>query len=58
VLTTHSPGVSALTLKNMIIKFLVDVDAGIFQAGDMSIYDTRSGLHMPNGFYARFTTQH
>ena len=57
VLTTHSPGVSALTLKNMIIKFLVDVDAGTFQAGDMSIHDTGSGLHMPNGFYARFTTQ-
>ena len=54
VLTTHSPGVSALTLKNMMIKFLVDADAGTFQAGDMSIHDTGSGLHMPNGFYARF----
>ena len=55
LLTTHSPGVSALTLKNMLIKFLVDLDSGTFQAGDMSIYDTGSGLHLPNGFYARFS---
>ena len=55
LLTTHSPGVSALTLKNMMIKFLVAPDSGTFQAGDMSIYDTGSGLHLPNGFYARYS---
>ena len=55
LLTTHSPGVSALTLKNMIIKFLVSPDSGTFQTGDMSIYDTGSGLHLPNGFYVRFS---
>ena len=55
LLTTHSPGVSALALKNMMIKFLVAPDSGIFQSGDMSIYDTGSGLHLPNGFYARFS---
>ena len=55
LLTTHSPGVSALTLKNMMIKFLVDPDSGTFQTGDMSIYDTGSGLHLPNGFYARYS---
>ena len=55
LLTTYSPGISASTLKNMIIKFLVGTDSGIFQAGDMSIYDTGSGLHLPNGFYARFS---
>ena len=55
LLTTHSPGLSALTLKNMMIKFLVGRDSGTFQAGDMSIYDTGSGLHLPNGFYARYS---
>ena len=44
-----------MDLKNMMIKFLVSPDSGIFQAGDMSIYDTGSGLHLPNGFYARFS---
>ena len=56
LLTTHSPGLSALALKNMMIKFLVGRDSGTFQAGDMSIYDTGSGLHLPNGFYARYST--
>ena len=56
LLTTHSPGISSLTLKNMLIKFLVSPDSGIFQTGDMSIYDTGSGLQLPNGFYARFSS--
>ena len=55
LLTTHSPGVSSLTLKNMLIKFLISHDSGMFQIGDMSIYDTGSGLQLPNGFYARFS---
>ncbi len=55
LLTTHSPGVSSLSLKNMLIKFLVSPDSGCFQTGDMSIYDTGSGLQLPNGFYARFS---
>ena len=55
LLTTHSPGVSSLTLKNMLIKFLISPDSGVFQTGDMSIYDTGSGLQLPNGFYARFS---
>jgi 23S rRNA (cytosine1962-C5)-methyltransferase len=55
VLTTHSPGVSSLTLKNMLIKFLVSPKSGTFQMGDMSIYDTASDLQLPNGFYVRFS---
>ena len=55
LLTTHSPGLSSLTLKNMMIKFLVPPDSGVFHTGDMSIYDTGSELHLPNGFYARFS---
>jgi 23S rRNA (cytosine1962-C5)-methyltransferase len=55
LLTTHSPGISSLSLKNMLIKFLVSPDSGRFQTGDMSIYDTGSGLQLPNGFYARFS---
>ena len=58
LLTTHSPGLSSLTLKNMLKKFLVSPDSGVFQAGDMSIYDTGSGLHLPNGFYARFSSDY
>ena len=32
-----------------------EFDSGVFQTGDMSIYDTGSGLQLPNGFYARFS---
>ena len=56
LLTAHSPGLSALTLKNMLIKFLVSSDSGTFQYGDMSIYDTGSELYLPNGFYVRFSS--
>ncbi len=56
LLTTHSPGLSSLTLKNMMIKFLVSPDSGVFHTGDMSIYDSGSKLHLPNGFYARFSS--
>ena len=55
LLTTHSPGVSALALKNLILKFLAPLDSGSFQMGDMFLPDTGSGLHLPNGFYARWT---
>ena len=54
LLTTHSPGVSALALKNLILKFLAPLDSGSFQMGDMFLPDTGSGLHLPNGFYARW----
>ena len=56
LLTAHSPGLSALALKNMLIKFLVSSDSGTFQYGDMSIYDTGSELYLPNGFYVRFSS--
>ena len=56
LLTTHSNGVSALTLKNMIIKFLVAPGSGTFQSGDMAIHDSGSGLYLPNGFYVRFSS--
>jgi 23S rRNA (cytosine1962-C5)-methyltransferase len=56
LLTAHSPGLSALALKNMLIKFLVSSGSGTFQYGDMSIYDTGSGLYLPNGFYVRFSS--
>ena len=56
LLTAHSPGLSALALNNMLIKFLVSPNSGTFQYGDMSIYDTGSGLYLPNGFYVRFSS--
>ena len=55
LLTTHSPGFSALTLKNMVIKFLVEPGSGTFETDEMYIHDTGSGLHLPNGFYSRWS---
>ncbi|GJL77340.1 MAG: SAM-dependent methyltransferase [Nitrospinaceae bacterium] len=54
LLTTHSPGFSALTLKNMVIKFIADPGSGIFETDEMYIHDTGSGLHLPNGFFSRW----
>ncbi len=54
LLTTHSPGFSALTLKNMVIKFIPDSASGSFETNEMYIHDTGSGLHLPNGFYSRW----
>jgi 23S rRNA (cytosine1962-C5)-methyltransferase len=54
LLTTHSPGFSALTMKNMLQIYLVEEGAGNFSTGEMYIYDTGSGLQLPNGFYARW----
>jgi len=54
LLTTHSPGFSALTMKNMLQIYLVEEGSGIFSTDEMYIYDTGSDLHLPNGFYARW----
>ncbi len=56
LLTTHSPGFSALTLKNMVIKFLIEPGSGTFETDEMYIHDTGSGLHLPNGFYSRWSS--
>ncbi len=54
LLTTHSPGFSGLTLKNMVLKYLVPPERGTFETQEMYILDTGSGLHLPNGFYSRW----
>lgn len=54
LLTTHSPGFSALTMQNMLLQYLVDVDSGTFETNEMYIHDTGSGLYLPNGFYSRW----
>lgn len=54
LLTTHSPGFSALTLKNMIIKFIPESASGVFETNEMFIHDTSSGLHLPSGFFSRW----
>ncbi len=54
LLTTHSPGFSALTLKNMVLKFIPESDSGFFETDEMYIHDTGSGLHLPNGFFSRW----
>ncbi|MBT5027249.1 MAG: hypothetical protein HOH38_00470 [Nitrospinaceae bacterium] len=52
--TTHSPGFSALTLKNMMLTYLSPCQTGKFETGEMFIPDVSSGLNLPNGFYARW----
>jgi 23S rRNA (cytosine1962-C5)-methyltransferase len=54
LLTTHSPGFSALTMKNMLQIYLAEEREGVFSTDEMFIYDTGSNLHLPNGFYARW----
>jgi len=54
LLTTHSPGFSALTLKNMVLKFIPESDSGVFETDEMYIHDTGSGLHLPSGFFSRW----
>ena len=54
LLTTHSPGFSALTMENMILTYLVEPGTGAIESGEMYIYDTASGLNLPSGFYSRW----
>ena len=54
LLTTHSPGFSALTLKNMMKTYLKPCEKGNFETGEMYIPDLSSGLNLPNGFYCRW----
>jgi len=54
LLSTHSPGFSALTLQNMMLKYLVDAESGTFATDEMYIHDTGSGLYLPSGFYSRW----
>ena len=56
LLTTHSPGFSGLTMKNMLLTYLVDDGAGSHDTGEMYIHDTASGLDLPNGFYSRWSS--
>ncbi len=54
LLTTHSPGFSALTLQNMILTHLFKHGTGRIESGEMSILDSASNLHLPSGFYSRW----
>jgi 23S rRNA (cytosine1962-C5)-methyltransferase len=54
LLTTHSPGFSALTLQNMVCKFIPESASGVFETGEMFIHDTGSRLHLPSGFFSRW----
>jgi len=56
LLTTHSPGFSGLTMKNMLLTYLVGTEAGNHDTGEMFIHDTASGLDLPNGFYSRWSS--
>lgn len=54
LLTTHSPGFSALTMQNMILTYLVKPGVGRIESGEMYIHDTASGLDLPSGFFSRW----
>jgi len=51
--TTHSPGFSSLLLENLLKKYIGN--SANFESGEMFIPDSGSGLHLPNGFYSRWT---
>lgn len=54
LLTTHTPGFSALTLENLLLAYLVQPGHGVLETDEMFIYDTSSGLNLPSGFYSRW----
>lgn len=55
LLSTHSPGFSALSLKNLLFNVLADFNKETIEADEMFLYNAESGLHLPNGFYARWS---
>ena len=55
LITTHTPGFSALTLENMLLTYLVKTGTGTLESNEMSIRIISSGLNLPNGFYSRWS---
>lgn len=54
LLSTHSPGFSALSLKNLLLDQKMDFGSENIEADEMFLYNAHSGLHLPNGFFARW----
>ena len=54
LISTHSPGFSALTLENLLKSYLVNPNSGFLESGEMLIHDFTSGIHLPTGFYSRW----
>ncbi|MFQ5673076.1 MAG: class I SAM-dependent methyltransferase [Nitrospinales bacterium] len=54
LISTHTPGFSALTLENMLLTYLVEPGSGTLESDEMYIHDTASGLNLPSGFYSRW----
>ena len=57
LLTTHSPGFSALTLKNMMLTYFKPCEKGEFEIGEMFIPELSKGFKLPNGFFCRWTAK-
>ena len=55
LLTSHSPGFSALTLKNLLRTYLNDSQTGNLESGEMFVRNSTSGIHLPNGFFSRWS---
>ena len=58
LISTHTPGFSALTLENMLLTYLVEPGTGSLESDEMRIHDTGSGLNLPSGFYSRWQCKH
>ncbi len=56
LLSSHTPGFTGLTLRNIISRYLVKNKEGVFECGEMEI-PSSAGLHLPNGFFARWVKQ-
>jgi len=54
LMSTHTPGFSALTLENMLLTYLVEPGTGTLESDEMCIHDTASNLNLPSGFYSRW----
>ncbi len=57
LISTHSPGFSALTLENLLKSHLVDPNSGWLESGEMYVRDVSSGINLPNGFYSRWVVR-
>ncbi len=55
LLTTHTPGFSGITLKNLIEQYLLAPGKDSCESGEMYI-PCSNGPSLPNGFYARWKT--
>ncbi|PIQ98147.1 MAG: hypothetical protein COV67_00560 [Nitrospinae bacterium CG11_big_fil_rev_8_21_14_0_20_56_8] len=57
LMTTHTPGFSSLTLRNMIRKYIPSTGRGHFESGELFLPEVRGDVHLPSGFYSRWSVE-